>query len=161
MKYHELTISKKKSRKRVGRGISAGQGKTAGRGTKGQNSRAGGRRRPGFEGGQTPLAQRIPKLRGSGKGSMSRSAKRPKADNIYTGQLNNFKTNTIDNFTLFEAGLVNNPHTVVKVIAKGELNAKVIVVLQGVSAKAKTMIESAGGSFTKTPQIARQPKNKQ
>jgi len=64
MKYNELNISKDKNARRVGRGISAGRGKTAGRGTKGQKARAGSRRKPGFEGGQNPLMNRIPKLRG-------------------------------------------------------------------------------------------------
>ena len=64
MKFHQLEISSKKDRKRVGRGISAGGGKTAGRGTKGQNSRSGGRVRPGFEGGQNPIIARLPKLPG-------------------------------------------------------------------------------------------------
>ncbi len=63
MKFNELNMTAKKSKKRVGRGIAAGHGKTAGRGTKGQNARTGGVR-PGFEGGQNPLMQRFPKLRG-------------------------------------------------------------------------------------------------
>jgi large subunit ribosomal protein L15 len=154
MKYHELEVTKRKTKKRVGRGISAGQGKTAGRGTKGQNSRAGGKRRPGFEGGQTPLMQRLPKLRGF------RSI-RPKAEVIYTGQLAGVKAKTIDNFSLFEAGLVSNPHTIVKIVVKGELKAKVDVCLQGASAGAKTMIEKSGGSYTKVEKIARQPKKDQ
>src|SRR3954454_25287701 len=64
MKIHELTLTAAKPRKRVGRGIGSGKGKTAGRGTKGQNSRTGGGVRPGFEGGQNPLAKRLPKKRG-------------------------------------------------------------------------------------------------
>jgi large subunit ribosomal protein L15 len=159
MKYHELKATRQKSPKRVGRGISAGQGKTAGRGTKGQNSRAGGKRRPGFEGGQMPLSQRMPKLRGIAKGSLSRSAKKPKAENIYTGQLNAFSGKTVDNFTLFEVGLVTNPHTIVKVITKGELTSKVTVNLQGASKSAKDIIAKAGGSFNLTPQVARARKN--
>jgi len=153
MKYHELNVTKQKAPKRVGRGIAAGQGKTAGRGTKGQNSRAGGRRRPGFEGGQTPLMQRLPKLRGFR--SLS-----PKAENIYTGQLNAFNGKTVDNFSLFEAGLVTNPHTIVKVVVKGELKSKVTVNLQGASEAAKAMIAKAGGEFKLTPKVARIPKTK-
>ena len=61
MKYNELTLTADKQPRRVGRGISAGQGKTAGRGTKGQRSRAGSSKKPGFEGGQTPLYRRLPK----------------------------------------------------------------------------------------------------
>jgi large subunit ribosomal protein L15 len=64
MKYNELTSNHRKSPKRVGRGIAAGQGKTAGRGTKGQGARTGSARSPGFEGGQNPLMQRLPKLHG-------------------------------------------------------------------------------------------------
>lgn len=151
MKYHELTTIKQKSPKRVGRGISAGQGKTAGRGTKGQNSRTGGRRRPGFEGGQTPLMQRLPKLRGFKSIS-------PKTENIYTGQLNQFNGKTVDNFILFENGLISNPHTNIKVIVKGELKAKVKVNLQSASVRAIEVITKAGGTFNKTKQVARMPK---
>src|ERR1700733_7911298 len=64
MKIHELQLESAKDRKRVGRGIGSGYGKTAGRGTKGQNARTGGGVRPGFEGGQNPLAKRLPKKRG-------------------------------------------------------------------------------------------------
>lgn len=81
MKYGDLSISSDKKSKRVGRGISAGRGKTAGRGTKGQSSRSGGRVRPGFEGGQNPLYLRLPKLPGF-------KSHRPKAENVYTGQIN-------------------------------------------------------------------------
>jgi large subunit ribosomal protein L15 len=83
MKYNELNIEANKSKTRVGRGIAAGKGKTAGRGTKGQHSRTGSTRRPGFEGGQNPLMQRLPKLRGF------KSFKVP-AETIYTGQLEQF-----------------------------------------------------------------------
>jgi large subunit ribosomal protein L15 len=100
MKYHELKVASKKSSKRVGRGISAGQGKTAGRGTKGQSSRTGGRVRPGFEGGQNPLYQRLPKLPGF-------TSHRPKTENVYTGQLDEFSSKTVDNFTVANAGLTS------------------------------------------------------
>jgi len=153
MKYHELEVKKQKLPKRVGRGIAAGQGKTAGRGTKGQNSRAGGRRRPGFEGGQTPLMQQLPKLRGF----RSFSAK---ADNVYTSQLNDFNGKKVDNFTLFEAGLVENPHTKVKLIVKGELTAKVDVYLQSASDGAKAAVQKSGGEFHLTPQVPRVAKKK-
>lgn len=146
MKYHELNIESYKKSNRVGRGISAGQGKTAGRGTKGQNSRSGGKRRPGFEGGQTPLMQRLPKLRGF-------TSIRPKADNVYTGDLNAFAGKTVDNFTLAEAGVVSSPYSFVKVIVKGELTAKVDVCLQSASESAITAIKNAGGSFNKTPRV--------
>ena len=150
MKYNELELTKQKKPKRVGRGIAAGQGKTAGRGTKGQNARTGHSHRAGFEGGQTPLMQRQPKLRGF------RSI-RPKAENVYTGQLNDFNGKTADNFTLFEAGLVSSPYVKVKIVVKGELTAKVSVNVQAASEGAVNSITKAGGSFTITPRVMRQP----
>ncbi len=151
MKYHELSITKNHSAKRVGRGISAGQGKTAGRGTKGQNSRTGGRVRPGFEGGQNPLQKRIPKLPGF-------TSHRPKTENVYTGQLDQFASKTVDNFSLADAGLVSNPHSKVKLIIKGEVTKKATVKLQAASESAIAAIQKAGGTFEKTPQVKRQPK---
>jgi large subunit ribosomal protein L15 len=151
MKYDQLDITHKKQAKRVGRGISAGQGKTAGRGTKGQSSRSGGKRRPGFEGGQTPLMQRLPKLRGF-------KSKKPKTENVYTQELNNFKGKKVDNFVLFEKGLISSPFSNVKIILNGQIDSKVDVKLQGASKAAKKTIEKAGGTFTVTPRIARPPK---
>lgn len=151
MKYHELTTPKQKLPKRVGRGISAGQGKTAGRGTKGQNARTGHSHRSGFEGGQTPIMKRTPKLRGF------RSI-HPKAENVYTGQLNAFAGKTADNFSLFDAGLVSSPYTNVKIVLKGELTAKVSVNVQGASESAKAAIQKAGGVFTQTPRVMREAK---
>ena len=147
MKYHELQAPKKKSAKRVGRGISAGQGKTAGRGTKGQSSRSGGKRRPGFEGGQTPIMMRAPKLRGF-------RTIRPKAETVYIGQLNKF-SGQVANFTLAEKGLVENPYTKVKLVVKGDLTKKVTVVLQAASQPAIKAVTKAGGSFKQVPQIPR------
>jgi len=148
MKYHELKASTPKSAKRVGRGIAAGQGKTAGRGTKGQMSRTGAKKRPGFEGGQNPLMQRLPKMHGF------RSFK-PKAENVYTGQLDAIASKTIDSFALAEAGLVSSPFVRIKLIAKGEVTKKVTVKLQGASANAIEAIQKAGGSFEKVAQTAR------
>lgn len=148
MKIHELTTAKRQSSKRVGRGISAGQGKTAGRGTKGQSSRTGGKRRPGFEGGQTPLMMRLPKLGGF------RSMRTP-TENVYTGQLNQFAGKTVDNFVLAAAGITSSAHIPVKVVVKGELTAKVTVKLQGASETAVAKIQKAGGSFTKVAQVKR------
>lgn len=153
MKYHELQTNTPKSSTRVGRGIAAGKGKTAGRGTKGQNSRSGGRVRPGFEGGQNPLYMRLPKLPGF-------RAVKPKAEVIYTGQLDQFAGKTVDNNTLAEAGLVTNPHVRVKLVVKGEVTKKVTVSLQGASATAIAMIKKAGGSFTSVERVARQAKEK-
>lgn len=158
MQYHELQVTRQRLAKRVGRGISAGQGKTAGRGTKGQNSRSGGKRRPGFEGGQTPLANRIPKLRGIAKGSLSKSAKKTKATNVYTGQLNQFAGKTVDNFLLAENSLVASPYVITKVICKGKIESNVNVNLQRASKSAIKAIQAAGGHFVKTPQIKQLPK---
>src|SRR4051794_1013642 len=108
MKYNELTLTSKKSKSRVGRGIAAGQGKTAGRGTKGQGSRAGSSRRPGFEGGQNPMMQRLPKMRGF-------RSKAIKNELVNVSELSNLKT-LVDNFTLFDAGLVSSPHVNVKLV---------------------------------------------
>jgi large subunit ribosomal protein L15 len=147
MKYHELQVVKPKAGKRVGRGIAAGQGKTAGRGTKGQGSRTGSSAKPGFIGGSTPLMIQLPKLPGF-------KSKRTPACNVYTGQLNAFK-GTVDNAVLAEAGLIANGFTRVKLIAKGELTTKLTVNLQGASASAVAAIEAAGGVFTKTTRQSR------
>lgn len=154
MKYNDLTPVSSKSHKRVGRGIAAGQGKTAGRGTKGQGSRTGFSKRPGFEGGQNPLMQRLPKLRGF------RSA-RVRAENVYTGQLNGLGAK-VDNQVLADKGLTTSPYVNVKLISKGELTKKVSVSLQGASDSAKEAIQKAGGEFNAVPRIARpasKPKN--
>lgn len=150
MKYNELQLAGHKSSKRAGRGISAGRGKTAGRGTKGQNSRSGGRVRPGFEGGQNPLNKRLPKLPGF-------TSHRPKAENVYTDQLVELSSKDIDNFVLAENKLVSSPYTKVKLLKRGEVEAvpKVTVRLQGASAKAIELIQSAGGSFTKVETLRR------
>lgn len=152
MKYNELQVSKNRDARRVGRGISAGQGKTAGRGTKGQGARTGKGRRPGFEGGQNRLMKRLPKMPGF------RSI-RPKAENVYTGQLDQFK-GAVDNFTVFEAGLVSSPYVRVKLVAKGDVTKKVTVKLQGASENALAQVQKAGGSFETTPQVKRQKQEK-
>lgn len=146
MKYNELTVEANKDRKRVGRGISAGQGKTAGRGTKGQNSRTGKKLRATFMGGQRSLVQAIPKKRGF-------TSLRVPAQVVYLEQLNAFDGQTVDNASLFEAGLVATPYHTTKVILKGELTAKVTLKVQAASVNVKEAITKAGGSFeaTKTP----------
>ncbi len=149
MKVNELNVSKNRAANRVGRGISAGQGKTAGRGTKGQGSRAGKGRRPGFEGGQNPFMQRVPKLRGF------RSHKTP-AETIYTGQLDSVK-GAVTNISLFEAGLVSSPHTNVKLIVRGDVTKKFDVRLQSASKAAIEAVKKAGGSFDVTERVKRVP----
>ena len=142
MKYNELQIAANKDRKRVGRGIAAGGGKTAGRGTKGQNARTGKKLRAMFQGGQRPLAQAIPKNRGF------KSMKTP-AQIVYADHLNTFKGKLADNFTLYEAGLIATPFHAVKVIARGELTEKVDLKVQAASASVQEAIKKAGGTFEK------------
>ena len=139
MKYNELTTAKRKSLKRVGRGIAAGQGKTAGRGTKGQNSRTGSSRKPGFEGGQNPLMQRLPKLQGF------TSHKTP-PEVVYTGQLDALKGKTISNAELAEAGFISNAFVTVKLLVKGDISGAKTVSLQRASAGAIAAVEKAGGN---------------
>lgn len=146
MKYNELTVDANKDRKRVGRGISAGQGKTAGRGTKGQNARTGKKLRATFMGGQRSLVQAIPKKRGF-------TSLRVPAQVVYLEQLAAFDNKTADNASLFEAGLVATPYHTVKVILKGELTAKVTLRVQAASVNVQDAIVKAGGTFeaVKTP----------
>lgn len=148
MKYNQLPLQRKKSAKRLGRGIAAGQGKTAGRGTKGQNARTGSARKPGFEGGQNPLMQRLPKLHGF------RSYK-TKVAVVYTGQLDQFADKTVGGEQLAAAGLISSAYQPIKLIVKGELTKKLTVALPAASAAAIAAIEKAGGSFTPTPRLAR------
>lgn len=140
MKFHELDSSTKRASKRVGRGISAGGGKTAGRGTKGQRSRTGKKLRAGFEGGQNPLMQRIPKL----KGFKSWHAK---SQIVYTENLQLVGSKTIDNFNLYEKGLIADPYHSVKIIMRGEVAKGLKVSTQKASKSAIEAIEEAGGSF--------------
>jgi large subunit ribosomal protein L15 len=147
MKYNELTSRHRSSPKRVGRGIAAGQGKTAGRGTKGQGSRTGSSKRPGFEGGQNPLMQRLPKLHGF-------KSHHVRAENVFTDQLEAVGA-TVDNQTLADKGLVSSPYVRVKLLKRGDITKKVTVNLQAASETAVEAVEKAGGSFTKTARIMR------
>ena len=142
MKYNELQVGPNKDRKRVGRGISGGGGKTAGRGTKGQNSRTGKKLRPMFQGGQRPLAQAVPKKRGF------KSLKMP-AQVVYLDHLNAFAGKMVDNAVLFEEGYISTPFHSVKVISRGELSAKVDLKVQAASKSAIEAIQKAGGTFEK------------
>ncbi len=144
MKYNELNLTANKSRKRVGRGIAAGQGKTAGRGTKGQGSRTGKKFGSTFMGGQGVLVQRIPKKRGF-------RSLRAKAQVVYTGQLNEVKGATIDSTKLYDAGLIATPYHTVKIIARGEYSGKAVIKVQSASTGAIKQIEKAGGKFESVP----------
>jgi len=148
MKYHELNVTKNKASRRVGRGISAGQGKTAGRGTKGQNARTGSSRKPGFEGGQNPLMQRLPKLRGF---RSFRTAK----ETVYTGQLGVIKAKTVNTASLAEAGLITSAYADVKLLNNGEVTKAYAVALPAASQTAISALEAAGGSFEATPRVGR------
>jgi large subunit ribosomal protein L15 len=129
----------KHARRRVGRGIGSGLGKTAGRGHKGQKSRSGGYHKVGFEGGQMPLQRRLPK-RGFKSTTLKYNAEVTLADLEILG------VDEIDVLTLKQAGLVGQLAKVVKVIKTGELTKKVSLKGVGATAAAKAAIEAAGGS---------------
>jgi large subunit ribosomal protein L15 len=130
----------KKARRRVGRGIGSGLGKTAGRGHKGQKSRSGGYHKVGFEGGQMPLQRRLPK-----RGFKSQSAKYNAE--ITLGELQRLGAAEVDMLTLKQAKLIGELTKNVKVIKSGELSIKVAI-SGGIlaTAGAKAAIEAAGGS---------------
>lgn len=152
MKIHELTVSKKSTAKRVGRGIGSGTGKTAGRGTKGQNSRSGGGVRPGFEGGQNPLAKRLPKKRGF------RAINPTIYQAINLSRLDQLKAGAkVTNQSLAQMGWIDDVYTPVKILGVGSLTKKLTVELQSASAGAQQAIQKAGGSFSATP-LAKRPK---
>ncbi len=129
----------KRDRRRVGRGIGSGLGKTAGRGHKGQKSRSGGYHKVGFEGGQMPLQRRLPK-RGFKSTTLKYNAE------ITLGDLEVLGADEVDMLTLKQAGLVGQLAKVVKVIKTGELTKKVVLKGVGATAGAKAAIEAAGGS---------------
>ena len=130
----------KQAKRRVGRGIGSGLGKTAGRGHKGQKSRAGGYHKVGFEGGQMPLQRRLPK-RGFKSASLKFNAE------ITLGELQHLAVDEVDLLTLKQVGLVPQIAKVVKVIKSGELSRKVTLKGIGATAGAKAAIEAAGGTL--------------
>ena len=141
MKLHELSPAEgsKKEAKRVGRGHGSGQGKTAGKGHKGQKARAGKGVRPGFEGGQMPLQRRVPK-----RGFNNIFAKNIVAINV--GSLNKFEDGAVvDTQALVDAGIVKNSFDGIKILGKGSLYKKLEVKVAAFSASAKEKIEKAGG----------------
>ena len=149
MKLNQLTDNKgaRKPRKRIGRGIGSGTGKTAARGHKGQKARSGVAIK-GFEGGQMPLNRRLPK-----RGFTNIFAKRYVVVNlgrlqqaIDAGKLD--AKQDIDAAALKSAGLIKNPRDGVRLLAKGELKAKVKVAVAGASKAAVEAVEKAGGSVT-------------
>ena len=142
-KYNELLADANKDKKRVGRGISAGGGKTAGRGTKGQGSRTGKKLRATFQGGQRGIVLSVPKARGF------KSLRTP-AQVVYLDTLNSFEGKTVDNVTLFEQGYIGTPFHTVKIITRDELTTALTVKVAGASKSAQEAIAKAGGSFEKT-----------
>jgi len=141
MYIHELSpaAGSKKDVKRVGRGHGSGWGKTAGKGHKGQNARSGGGVRPGFEGGQMPLARRIPK-----RGFNNIFAAKCAAVNVSSLEIFNDGTE-VDADLLRASGLVKNIDNGVKILGDGELTKKLTVKAAAFSASAKEKIEKAGG----------------
>jgi large subunit ribosomal protein L15 len=144
MQLHDLSPApgSTKKRKRVGRGNGSGHGSTAGRGDKGQNSRAGGGKGPGFEGGQNPLAMRLPKLPGF------TNHWREEYDVVNVGRLEGLFADgdTVDGYSLKAKGVVKSADAAVKILGDGELTRKLKVNVQKVSASAKAKIEAAGGT---------------
>lgn len=136
----------KKKRKRVGRGISAGQGKTAGRGTKGQNARSGGGKGPYFEGGQLPLARRLPYKRGFNR--PNKITYTP----VNVCDLARFEEDTeIDPVVLAFVGLVKKPDAPVVILGDGEIDIAVTVKAHRFSKSAREKIEAAGGQVEVLP----------
>ena len=132
-------VGSKHSRRRVGRGIGSGLGKTAGRGHKGQKSRSGGYHKVGFEGGQMPLQRRLPK-RGFNSTTLKFNAE------VTLTALGQLGLAEVDMLTLKQAGLVGQLARVVKVIKSGEISTAVKLNGIGATAGAKAAIEAAGGS---------------
>ena len=141
MKLHELSPApgSNKDRFRVGRGHGSGNGKTAGKGHKGQNARSGGGVRPGFEGGQMPLQRRLPK-----RGFVNVFATKYAAINV--SALNVFEDGAVvDTDAIVKAGLLKKTLDGVKILGNGELTKKLTVNVAAFSASAKDKIEQAGG----------------
>ncbi|GAA4873397.1 50S ribosomal protein L15 [Paenibacillus vulneris] len=141
MKLHELSSAEgsRKTRKRVGRGIGSGMGKTATRGHKGQNARSGGGVRPGFEGGQNPLYRRLPK-----RGFTNRFRKEFAIVNLT--ELNKFAAGTeVTPELLLESGIVKNARDGIKVLGNGEITVQLNVKANKFSQSAVEKIQAAGG----------------
>lgn len=131
----------KKARKRIGRGNSSGHGTTAGRGSKGQLSRAGGGKGAGFEGGQQPLAMRLPKL----PGFINHNRVEYAPVNVARLEALYESGETVDAESLMAKGVIKHDYVPVKVLGDGELTKSLTVKVDKVSASAKAKIEAAGG----------------
>lgn len=143
MRLNDLSPAKgaKKAPKRVGRGTGSGLGKTSGRGQKGQKSRSGGGVRPGFEGGQMPLARRIPK-----RGFTNIFAKHYATVNVRDLEARFSDGDTIDIGVLMNAGLVKKPMDGLKILGEGDLNKKLTVKAKKFTKSAQEKITAAGGT---------------
>ena len=155
----------RKDRKRVGRGLGSGKGRFSGRGIKGQKSRAGSHMmRTGFEGGQMPLAMRIPKLRGStSRDAMPIGPFRTYSQPVNLKDLDRFETGEeVTPETLKAKGLIRSVRKDVKLLGVGELTKKLTISVHAASATAREKVEAAGGTLTllKEPKVkkARRPK---
>ncbi|MBN1811232.1 MAG: 50S ribosomal protein L15 [Anaerolineae bacterium] len=150
MKLHDLKPAEGagKRRKRVGRGIAAGQGKTAGRGTKGQNARSGGGVRPYFEGGQLPLVRKLPFARGVG----FRDPWRIEFTPVNVERLTDFRKGAeVTPETLADAGVIKSADELVVILGRGELKKSLTVKAHRFSASAREKIEAAGGTVEELP----------
>lgn len=133
-------LGSKKKCKRIGRGNSAGKGTYCGRGVKGQNARTGGTRRPGFEGGQTPLLRKMPKLKGF------TSPCKELFTVINVEKLNIFENDSkVDVNSLFEKRIIRSKKHQIKILGKGNLEKKLEVIAETFSSSAKEKIEKQGG----------------
>jgi len=134
-------IGQRKARKRVGRGVGAGSGKTAGRGNKGQNARSGGGVRPGYEGGQMPIHRRLPK-----RGFKNHFKKIFAIVNVK--DLNRFEDQSVvDEIALIKSGLVKGARDGIKVLGNGEIQVALNLRVNKISASAREKVEAAGGKI--------------
>lgn len=157
MKLHEiLSNNSRRKRRRVGRGIAAGGGKTAGRGTKGQKARTGrGKNRPGFEGGQMPLVMRLPKKRGLGNLAPRKS------DWIVLNiaDLKDFEESKITKLTLIQKKIMPKGKRI-KLLGTGEIDKALEIEVDAISGSAREKIEKAGGKIIIKSKI-KKPNSKQ
>ncbi len=144
MQIHDLfpAPGSRKDRKRVGRGNGSGHGSTAGRGDKGQGSRAGGTKGPGFEGGQTPMAMRLPKLPGF------TPRNRVEYDVVNVSRLDELFVDgdVVDAESLKAKGVIKSVNAPIKVLGSGDISKKLTVKVDKISGPAKAKIEAAGGT---------------
>lgn len=139
MKIHELATTKSKSIRRLGRGISAGQGKTAGRGTKGQKSRTGSKFKPGFEGGQTKLAMRLPKARGF------KPLSRVEYRIVNLSDIEDLGKKVVGSKELEDAGIIRKNKQPLKLLGGGTIKIASQITVDKASSSAIKAVEKAGG----------------